>query len=178
MLRKLAYYDNSILRIKAKPVEQIDSSVRQLIQDMQETMHHHDGAGLAAPQVYESLAIFFTCIPYKTEDDKWVKVDRLFINPKILKISPEVWTHHEGCLSIPGLELEIERPAAILIEATDLERERFQEELRGWEARTFLHENDHLNGVLTIDRVKGKKRKEIEPILRIIKKKYCSKTAS
>lgn len=173
MLRKLAYYDHPILRKKVKPVEVIDDEIRQLISDMHETMYHHDGGGLAAPQIFVSLAIFFTCIPYKDEAGNWQKKDHLFINPKILAVSKETWVHSEGCLSIPNLEVDVERPVAIRIEATDLERDRFQQDLQGWEARVFMHENDHLNGVLSIDRVKGKQRKEIEPILRFIKKKYC-----
>lgn len=173
MLLRLAYYDEPILRKKVSPVEKIDDELINFINDMIETMNHYDGAGLAAPQVFRSAAVFLTNIPKKTSDGEWGDpVLRVFINPKILAVSEQSWTHSEGCLSIPNIYEDITRPVTIKIEATDLERERFQEELSGWDARTFLHENDHLNGVLLIDRVKGKRRKEIDPLLRMIKKKY------
>lgn len=173
MLLRLAYYDDPILRKKTSPIEKIDDSIRKLVEDMIETMHHHDGAGLAGPQVFQSLSIFLTNIPKKDDAGNWTEPQiRVFINPKILAFSNEQWTHSEGCLSIPNFYDDVTRPVAIKIEATDLERDRFEEELSGWEARAFLHENDHINGVLFIDRIRGKRRKEIESLLRGIKKKY------
>lgn len=173
MVLRLAYYDDPFLRKKSKPVAKVDESIRELVKKMEETMKKHDGMGLAAPQVFEDKAIFITCVPKQQENGEWGEGDlRVFINPKILAFSQETWSRSEGCLSLPNFYEEVIRPVKIKIEATDLERERFEEELVGWDARTFLHENDHINGVLFIDRIKGKKRKDIEPILRLIKKKY------
>ena len=73
---------------------------------------------------------------------------RVFINPKILTIGKEQWEFSEGCLSIPGLYGKVERPIRLTFEATDVEGNTFSEELSGLEARAFLHENDHINGVL------------------------------
>lgn len=176
MLLRLAYYDDPFLRKKTKQVEKVDDSIRELVDSMVETMKKHDGMGLAGPQVFQDLAIFITYVPHQKEDGEWSEgVLRVFINPKILEVSQETWSRSEGCLSIPNLYEDVVRPVKIKIEATDLERERFQEELVGWDARAFLHENDHINGVLFIDRVKGKKRKDIEPALRLIKNKYHKK---
>ncbi len=176
MLLRLAYYDEPILRKKVDPVEKIDDEIKKLVEDMIETMIHHDGAGLAAPQVFHSISLFLTYIPKKDENGNWLdpKV-RVYINPKVVSISQQTWSNHDGCLSIPKLHEEISRPYAIKVEATDLERDRFEEELTGWEAWAFLHENDHLNGVLFIDRIRGKRRREIEPLLQSIKKRYQGK---
>lgn len=175
MLLPLAYYGNPILRKKVKLIENVDDSIRQLAADMIETMHQLDGAGLAGPQVHQSLSIFITYIPNKNEEGEWVySKEKVYINPKIIQYSDQLWTAQEGCLSIPELYVEVVRPAQIIVEATNLEGERFSEELHGWHARAFLHENDHLNGVLHVDRLQGKKRNEIEQQLKAIKKKYAS----
>jgi peptide deformylase len=83
----------------------------------------------------------------------------------------------EGCLSLPHLRVNVIRPHKITIEATDIEGNIFVQEFEGINARTRMHENDHLNGVLHIDRTDPKTRNEIEPILREMKKKYISPTS-
>jgi peptide deformylase len=172
----LAYYGHPILRKKAAAVKEINDEIRQFIQDMTETMQAENGWGLAAPQVHRSLAIFLTHVSYETPQKTWVPGKlRVFINPKILDISKEECDFSEGCLSIPGLYGKVNRPIRLTFEALDIEGKVFSEELLGLEARAFLHENDHINGVLWIDRVKGKARQELEPKLREIKKKYNSK---
>jgi peptide deformylase len=173
----LAYYGNPILRKKAALVEEINEEIHQLVQDMIETMEVENGIGIAAPQVQRSLAIFITQIPIEgAEEDSFLPGEiHVFINPRLLKISEETWESSEGCLSIPKLNGQVERPIKIAFEALNLEGKKFSGELVGLEARAFLHENDHINGVLYIDRIKGKARQEIEPKLREIKKLYSSK---
>ncbi len=172
----LAYYGNPVLRTKAAPVKEINAEIKQLVQDMIETMEAENGWGLAAPQVHQSVAIFLTHVSYETPEGTWVPGKlRVFINPKIVAISKEQWEFSEGCLSIPGLYGKVERPISLTFEATDIEGNSFSEELTGLEARAFLHENDHINGVLWVDRVKGKARQELENKLREIKKKYSDK---
>jgi peptide deformylase len=171
----LAYYGNPILRKKCARVEAIDDNIRKLVKDMEETLLAHDGIGIAAPQVQVSLAIFLTKVPEQTGPEEWKTTDTLvFINPKILKYSEEEWERGEGCLSIPEIYGTVNRPLHIQIEATDLEGKRFTMELSELNARAFMHENDHINGVLYIDRVKGKEREDMESQLRAIKKKYAS----
>ncbi len=172
----LAYYGNPVLRKKAMPVAEINDEIRQLVRDMIETMQVVKGWGLAAPQVHHSLALFITHVCYENSEGVWIPGKlRVFINPKIIEISKEQWEHSEGCLSIPKLYGKVERPIRVKFEALDIEGKTFSEELVGLEARAFLHENDHINGVLWIDRVKGKARQELEPKLREIKKLYQSK---
>lgn len=171
----LAYYGNPILRKKCEPVTEITAEICKLIDDMIETMLSHDGYGLAAPQVKHSKSIFLTHTPTQTGPDEWVpgKI-RVFINPKILSYSEELSFRGEGCLSIPNLYGNVARPLKITVEARDRDGTIFKEEFSGIAARAIMHENDHINGVLFIDRIHGKERKELEPTLREIKKKYSN----
>lgn len=173
----LAYYGNPILRKKGEPVTQITPEIRELVSNMEETMFAHDGIGLAAPQVHRSLALFITSVPIQLEhDEKWHPGEtRIFINPKILGYSDEEWLRGEGCLSIPGIYATVSRPLHIKVEAMDLDGKVFVEEFSGLEARAIMHENDHINGTLFIDRVRGNERQEIEPLLRDLKKKLSKK---
>lgn len=177
----LAYYGDAVLRKKGRQVAKIDDEIRQLVADMIETMREENGIGLAAPQVHKSLALFVTevPIPVKGEGEEEVKWEpgkvRVFINPKIIKHSDELWTQDEGCLSIPKLYAPVERPVAVLVQAMDLEGNLFEEEFAWLDARAIMHENDHINGVLFIDRIHGQERKQLDPKLTEIKKAYKSK---
>jgi peptide deformylase len=176
MLLPIAYYGNPVLRKKTTPVDKIDASIQKLVADMIETMQAANGIGLAAPQVSQSVSVFITCIPIEEEDDTWREGEILvYINPKILQYSQELQTFSEGCLSIPKLHMDVTRPETIEIEAMDLEGQIFQKMLSGFPATNFMHENDHLNGVLIIDRIPRSEKQKLEPKLREIKKKYESK---
>lgn len=173
----LAYYGNPLLRMKTKPVIKIDEMIKQLIADMIETMEAHDGIGLAAPQVNHSLALFITQVPKrKTDDpDEWENGEvRIFINPKILSKSDEEECGSEGCLSIPKIYADVYRPFKITLQYTDIAGKEQNEEFEGLAARVIMHENDHINGTLFIDRLSAKKRQELEIPLRALKKKYPS----
>lgn len=176
MKLNLCYFGNPILRKKCCPIENIDDEIRQLVSDMEETMFQHDGIGLAAPQIGRSIALFIVNVPDEpqTEDDEEIKpgTTEVFINPKILKHSEDLWVRGEGCLSIPKVYGEVTRPNSIVVEATGLDGKRFTKSYTGLVARAIMHENDHINGVLFIDRIRGKERLELEPALKLIKKKY------
>jgi len=177
----LAYYGNPILRKKCARVEAITDELRQLVRDMEETMMSYDGVGLAAPQVHKNLALFMINMSIKDEATKEYEADKtltqniVFINPKILHYSEEGWLRGEGCLSIPKIYGVVGRPLHIKVEAMDIEGNIFTKEFSGLAARAIMHENDHINGVLFIDRIRGKEREEMEPALRALKKKYSSK---
>ena len=166
----LAYYGESVLRRKAQPIATIDQTIRELVENMDETMTAHRGCGLAAPQVHRSLALFITCIPrYAGEKKISPGVLRVFINPKIVAYSKETEACEESCLSIPGLKETVIRPLKIVLQAVDLEGKKIEEEFSGFDARVMMHENDHLNGVLYIDRLSPARKKAIEKALREIK---------
>lgn len=173
MKLKLAYYGNPILRQKALPIEKITPEIRELIQSMFETMAVEDGIGLAAPQIHHALRLFVTQVPFPNDDDTWEPgTKRVFINPTIISFSEEVDDREEACLSIPNVSGVIERPIEVTVEALDENGKSFQETFYGLEARCILHENDHINGKLFIDRMDKNERKAIEKHLRDIKNKY------
>ena len=176
----LAYYGDPILRKKGIPVEEINDEIRQLVADMIETMHANNGLGLAAHQVHRAINLFITEAavpnPDPNAEEKWLPGQlRVFINPKILSYTDEEWECGEGCLSIPKVYGDVSRPIRIRVQATDLDGNIFEEEFTALEAHAIMHENDHINGVLFIDRIRGKARKEMDPLLRDIKNKYYLK---
>lgn len=177
MILPLAYYGDPVLRKKVVPIKEVTDEIRQLAADMVDTMRANDGIGLAAPQVHRSIALFVTEIPIPEKDEatgemKWKNGPvRVYVNPKIVQYSDEQWSQEEGCLSIPGIYGPVTRPVAIKIQATDLYGKPVEAEFTWLDARCFMHENDHINGVLFIDRVHGKERTAMENQLRALKKK-------
>lgn len=148
---ELHYLGDRILRQGSKRVAKVDQSIRNLIKEMLQTMYSSDGIGLAAPQV----AVNKQVIVIDTEPDNAANSPLILINPKITKYSGEVCDAQEGCLSIPGVYLDVNRPQAIEVSFKD-ENGRPQH-LKANEllARVIQHEMDHLNGVLFVDRVQN-----------------------
>jgi len=172
----LVYYGDPILRKKGTRIDEINDDLRQFINDMEETLLIHQGYGLAAPQVNRSIALFLINIAKQVGPDEWLPgKTHVLINPKILEVSEEENGRGEGCLSIPGVYAPVSRPSRIKVEYTDVEGNTVTKEFTGIEARAVMHENDHINGVLFIDRIRGKEREKIEPELRAVKKKYYDK---
>lgn len=175
MLLKIYYYGHPILRKRCEPVAEITDEIRQLAKDMIETMDKYDGVGLAAPQVGRPIRMFVLRNYVFTEEGHWrLSEPRVYINPKLTNPGEHFLTDTEGCLSLPGLVLHISRPDKITIEATDLDGNVFVEHLEGYNARVRMHENDHINGVLFMDRIDANYRNRIDPQLREIKKKYSN----
>jgi len=169
----LAYYGDPILRKKGVSVSEITPEIQELVQNMIETMFIEKGIGLAAPQVHHSLRIFVTAIPAKNDEGELIQGDvKVYINPEILEVSKETTSYNEGCLSIPGIRYDIVRPFRVKVKALDKDGNEFVEVLEGLSSVCVCHENDHINGVLFIDRVVGKPRQEMEPKLKELKKKY------
>lgn len=171
--RKLIYYGNPLLRQKCQPVETIDANVRDIVSDMLRIVHEHDGAGLSAPQVGELLRIFVTRVDSDEKTGEgFFTPPRVCINPKIEIIGDEAETTLEGCLSVPKVYEDVTRPYRVRLTAIDLDGKEFTEEAFGYRARNIIHENDHLNGVLHIDRLAPRRKQQIAPILKRIKKKF------
>lgn len=131
-----------VLREKARPVPEITPNVEKLVVNMIETMKAADGAGLAAPQVGVSKRIFVVDIGEGVH---------IFINPEISECAGNE-KEIEGCLSVPGYSGYVDRYTSLKIKAQNLEGEWFETEAEGFFARALQHENDHLNGVLYIDK--------------------------
>ena len=145
------------LRAVADPVEEIDDDIKKLARDMLDTMYEAPGIGLAAPQVGELKRV--VVMDLAPEDQP--KTPIVMINPEILKFSEETVVTEEGCLSIPELYYDVERPAEVTVRYTDLEGE--VQELAAAErlAICVQHELDHLDGVLYIDYLSRLKRDRV-----------------
>ena len=174
MIKDLCYYGNPILRKRCREVEEFTPEVKQVIQDLIDTANAHPSYGLAAPQIGYDYRIFV--VTYKEADHEGMPVctenPHAIINPKITILDEKPWVHGEGCLSIPKVYVDVERPWKIRLEYLNENGEKMVEEHEGWMARPILHENDHLNGVLCIDRAPKRHRKDAEPELKKIRIKY------
>jgi len=149
-LRKIITTPHPTLRAKAKKVADFDQELSALIDDMIETMRQAPGVGLAAPQVNLPLRLFVA--EFGDENDAEAPLQTYaVVNPKIVKTSTETEIGVEGCLSIPGLMGEVMRPVEAIVEGFDRRGEAITIEAKGWLARIFQHEIDHLDGVLFTD---------------------------
>ena len=142
------------LKIKAKPVGQVDAKVRRLMDDMLETMYHAIGIGLAAPQVGAALRVVVVDVAREGEKPQPMRL----ANPEILWRSEELMTANEGCLSLPEHYADVERPAAVRIRYLDHENEIREIEAKGLLATCLQHEIDHLDGMLFVDHISSLKR--------------------
>jgi len=138
--------NNKTLRQKSLPVKHIDADMRSLIEQMKEVMRKNNGVGLAAIQVGEPMRIIICEI-----DDKFYT----FINPEIIKFFSETSIVEEGCLSLPNIYGEVERPKKIILKATNFNGKKVKMKAFGLLARVIQHEADHLDGVLFIDKAKN-----------------------
>ncbi len=145
-IRTIREYGDDVLAKNCKEVKEITPRIKELVADMFDTMYDANGVGLAAPQVGILKRIFvIDC----TGEDPLV-----FINPEILETSGEQ-TGYEGCLSVPGKSGVVTRPNYVKAKATDLEGNDFVIEGEELLARAILHENDHLNGHMYVEKVEG-----------------------
>jgi len=134
-----------VLEQKCQPVTKFDSGLRVLVNAMFETLDEADGVGLAAPQIGVSSRLFVINIRNVEK--------RAFVNPQIIETSIETTSAEEGCLSIPGVWHDVERPSKVTVQAQDIEGKAFVVKAEGLLARAIQHENDHLNGMLFINRL-------------------------
>jgi peptide deformylase len=145
------------LRLVSDPVERVDDAVRQLADDMLETMYAAPGIGLAAIQIGEPRRMLVMDVAREDEDPEPMVV----INPEIVWESPELSVYQEGCLSIPEYYADVERPERIGLRFLDREGAERELEADGLLATCLQHEIDHLNGVLFIDHISKLKRDRV-----------------
>lgn len=155
-IRQIHFLGNEVLRVPGEAISEFDDKLRALVNDMFETMYHAEGIGLAAPQIGISLRL---CV-LDVQDDEGSDAGRLaLVNPEVVRASRQTDKATEGCLSIPGLEEFVTRPARVTVRATDPTGEPIEVEADGLLARALQHELDHLDGLLFIDRVSPLKRR-------------------
>jgi len=143
------------LRTVAKAVPEVDGELRELVDNMLETMYDASGIGLAATQVNVHLRVLVT----DTSEDR--DQPRVYINPEITVLDENLGSYDEGCLSVPGFYEEVHRPRRISVTALGRDGESFTEELDGLNAICLQHEIDHLDGKLFVDYISPLKRQRI-----------------
>jgi peptide deformylase len=158
-LRHVRKLGDPVLRASAVPVERFDERLASEVERMGELMHDALGIGLAANQV----GVLNRVLVYRAYEDDPVTA---LVNPVIDWRSEELETAEEGCLSLPGIHVEVERPARIRVSAQDPSGEPVEVEAEGLRARVIQHEVDHLDGVLILDRISREARKEAMRALR------------
>ena len=141
-----------VLRRKAKPVSKIDDEIKLLIDNMVETMREAPGVGLAAPQVGVSQRVIV--VEYTTNEEDENAPSKLYtvVNPEMKIHEGETEVGIEGCLSLPGLQGEVERSTKITVKGLNRQGSPIRIKAEGWLARIFQHEIDHLDGVVFTDR--------------------------
>jgi peptide deformylase len=163
MKYRVRVYGDPVLRKQAEPIEDIDGSLRKLVDDMFETMWHDQGVGLAAPQVGRSIALaVIDPRPLQNNTEPLV-----LLNPRIIEQRGES-SFEEGCLSIPELRHDVIRSEFVVVEGTDMEGKLVRIETGGILARILQHEIDHLHGTLFIDRLSTTQRQMLQARLEAI----------
>lgn len=159
-------YGFDVLRKKTRKVTKIDDKFIELVQNMFHTMRKANGIGLAAPQVGLDYAL--TVIDVSAVEGEEDTKPLILINPKVVD-SHDSMVLEEGCLSIPSVRWEVERPEKVYIEYQDLDLNKKHIELDGLMGRVSQHEIDHLNGVLFIDHLEKETKKQLKQQLELIK---------
>lgn len=142
--------ENPILRAKSSIVLEFNAQIKKLSVEMKKTLKSENGLGLAAPQVGKNIRMFIMIFNFRKKDETIFTV----INPEVEYRSDKTCLDEEGCLSLPGVWGKVERPVEIKVKFYDLNGALLKMTLTDLNAREFLHENDHLDGVLFVDRIK------------------------
>jgi peptide deformylase len=157
-LAQIRQYPDVALRLQAKEVDEYDDDLRRLVERMERLMWDAQGIGLAATQVGVLRRVFV----FAPDEDG----ARAVVNPRIVERSDDTETEEEGCLSLQGVRVPVERSVRITIEGSDPEGKDVHYELEGMGARVAQHESDHLDGVLIIDRTDDEHRRQALGVLR------------
>ena len=170
MILPIVAYGSNVLRSPCKEIDSSYSNLDQLIDNMFETMYAASGVGLAAPQINKSIRLFIVdTTPFKDDDSPdHVVCKKIFINPKITSITGESWSFSEGCLSIPEVREDVKRLSEITIEYFDKDFNKHTETYDGLNARVILHEYDHIEGILFVDKISPLRKRMIKGKLKDI----------
>lgn len=169
MIYPIVLYGDPVLKQRARDIEQGEIDVKQLAEDMFDTMHAANGIGLAAPQIGKSIRMFVVD-GSPIEEEGMEDFKKVFINAEILEEYDDDWGFEEGCLSIPEVRETVHRPEALLIRYYDEDWNLHEEEYEGMKARIIQHEYDHIDGVLFTDHLSTLKKKLLKGKLSSISK--------
>ena len=172
---KLRYLGDAVLRKVCREIREVTPQIQKIAEELIEIADTHQGAGLAAPQIGYDIRMFIVCVGEAADKEGHpIAIDPIiYINPKITKFYKESCTMAEGCLSIPGLIEDLERPKYVDIEAFDIHGKPFKEiKVQGWKSRCIQHEMNHLDGILFFDNLPEKVRQGLQTDLDLIEQKY------
>ena len=169
-IREILVAPDPRLKVKARQVAKVDAKIRQLMDDMLETMYAAPGIGLAAPQIGEAVRVLVVDVARDGEE----KRPLCLANPEIIWASDQLVPHEEGCLSLPEHYADVTRPAEVKVRYLDHENEIREVHATGLLAVCLQHEMDHLEGILFIDHLSRLKR---EMLLKKLKKAQRAKAA-
>lgn len=145
-------YGDPLLRKKAQTIEKDHPKLDEIIENMWETMYYSDGVGLAAPQVGLSIRLFVIDASSGADEEPELEgFKKVFINPEIIETKGDEWTMNEGCLSLPEIREDVDRPDEVTIKYLDENFVEHTETYKGFAGRVIQHEYDHLEGVLFVD---------------------------
>lgn len=150
MIYPIVMYGDPVLRQRAKDI-QPHTDIKQLVEDMYETLHAANGIGLAAPQIGKSMRLFIVDATSLDDDPAMVDFKKVFINPELLEELGNPWEFEEGCLSIPNIREKISRKGQLKIRYYDETWNLVEEEYDGMKARIIQHEYDHIEGKMFVD---------------------------
>ena len=180
MILQIFEYGDPILRVKGKPIENMDDRIRELAANMIETMHAANGVGLAAQQIGEALQLTVLDASLVEDRPSTLKLDGKEVDPKaampLVLINPEIELRGttevgvEGCLSFPEITGDIERAKSVIVRAQTLDGGTIEIEASGFLARAIQHEGDHLNGILFIDRMNSAAKAALSSRLKRLQK--------
>jgi peptide deformylase len=180
MIREIVHYDAPVLRAKGKEVGAITPAIKTLIEDLFDTMRHARGVGLASQQIGEAVQVAVIDISGIKERPSKMWIDGKPVNPEehmplilinpIIKPTKTKVIGHEGCLSFPGLTLDIARAQRVAVKTCTLDGKTFEFDAGGLLGRAVLHEVDHLHGRLYIDHISAEDRRAIREDLEYIKR--------
>lgn len=169
MILPIRAFGDSVLRKKCRNIDKDFSGLKELIDNMFDTMRGASGIGLAAPQVGLDIRLFCVDVSHLADDEDYAEIaddlkkfKKVFINAKILEETGEEWKFNEGCLSIPEIREDVKRKETIKIEYLDENFVKHTETFSDIRARVIQHEYDHIDGVLFTDRLSALKKKLIK----------------
>lgn len=171
MLLPIYAYGQPVLRKVAEDIESDYPGLDKLLEDMWETMYHANGVGLAAPQIGKSIRLFVVdTIQIMEEGEEGQGVKQVFINARKIEEGGDPWTYEEGCLSIPDIRGDVDRPEQIKLVYLDEHFQAHETIFTGMNARVIQHEYDHIDGILFTEHLKPVKKQLIRRKLEHIRK--------
>lgn len=174
MIYPIVIYGDEVLRKRCAPVAADYPDLKKLVEDMFATLKEAEGVGLAAPQIGKDIRLFIVdCTPWGEDDPGCADYKRAFINAEIYARSEETKTYNEGCLSFPGIHVDVQRSLGIRMRYLDENMQPHDEEFTGLKAWVIQHEYDHIEGTVFTDRISPLRRNLLKgKLLNLAKGKY------